>query len=619
MTQPERIGKYHILEEIGYGGFATVYKAIDTHLNRTVALKVMHPYWQGDDHFVERFRREGHAMQKLQHPQIITVYESGTLDGYLYIAMEYVPGPTLKEVLKKEQVLPLDQAVAILEQIASALDYAHQQGIIHRDIKPANVILDSSTTSMRAMLLDFGLVKALASSSALTSRGMLIGSPEYMAPEQANLERRSDVGPAADRYALGILAYRMLTGRVPFPGNTPATLNAHENKPVPPPKDWRPDLPEEIANALLKMLAKNHQERFASASAFVTQLRVIVDAENNLQRRNRQLATLYTQLEAAARAKRWREVLNLSHNIQAIDRHYRDVQTQIDSARQALSQPPPRQRTWHGWLMGIVSLILITLIVGWRIGWLRTHSPPLNSALGETWMRPRDRMVMIYVPPGTLLMGAADGDPDEKPVHMVELEGFWLDRTEVTQAQYQKCVVAGVCQSPSAPTDPTYPIVNVTWHDAVAYCAWAKARLPSEAEWEYAFRGPAAYRYPWGNIWAPAPLNFCDTSCTEDWATADINDSYRQLAPADTFAEGASWCGALNMAGNAWEWVQDWYDEGYYTMTPSQSPSGPPDGTQRVLRGGSWRSAPYNTRGSYRFSAPPDQRDITWGFRCARQ
>jgi serine/threonine protein kinase len=269
MTERRRIGKYKILEEIGRGGFAVVYKARDTELDRIVALKVLHPYWTADPDFVTRFRREARAAARLRHPHIVTVYEASEAEGQLYIAMEYLPGRTLGELLEAERVLPLERALRILEQIADALDHAHAQGVVHRDVKPANVAVEETEQGLQVTLMDFGLVKAMAGSSALTSQGTLLGSPEYMAPEQADPERAAEIGPAADRYALGIVAYQMLTGRVPFPGNIPATLNAHEHKPVPRPRSLRPSLSEAVEAALLKMLAKAPADRFPSACTFV--------------------------------------------------------------------------------------------------------------------------------------------------------------------------------------------------------------------------------------------------------------------------------------------------------------------------------------------------------------
>jgi len=278
-TKPTRIGKYEIIEELGRGGFATVYKARDVELDRVVAVKVLYPHLTADPGFAARFRQEARAAARLRHPHIVTVYETGEADDQLYIAMEYLPGRTLQALLEAEGALLLERAVLILEQVAEALDYAHAQGVVHRDVKPGNVMVEETASGVRATLTDFGLVKALAASTALTSAGTLLGSPEYMAPEQAVPEWAREVGPAADRYALGVVAYQMLTGRVPFPGNTLATLYAHVRGSVPLPRLLRPGLSAAVEAALLKMLANAPTERFPSASAFVARLREALSAE----------------------------------------------------------------------------------------------------------------------------------------------------------------------------------------------------------------------------------------------------------------------------------------------------------------------------------------------------
>jgi len=279
MGDPRHIGKYKILEEIGRGAFATVYKAHDPTLDRFIALKVLHPHWAATPDFVARFRHEARASAQLRHPHIVTVYEADEADGQLYIAMEYLPGRTLRALLEDEGSLPLERVLPILEQIAGALDCAHGRSVVHRDVKPANIMVEETTQGIQATLTDFGLVKAMEGSSALTSCGTLLGSPEYMAPEQADPQRAAKVGPAADRYALGVVAYRMLTGQVPFPGDTPATLNAHLNLDPPDPRDICQDLPRAVADALLRMLAKRPADRFASASAFVARLRKVQQEE----------------------------------------------------------------------------------------------------------------------------------------------------------------------------------------------------------------------------------------------------------------------------------------------------------------------------------------------------
>jgi serine/threonine protein kinase len=280
MADLRRIGKYEIVEEIGRGGFAAVYKARDLDLDRVVALKVLAPHLTWDATFAKRFRLEARATAKLRHPNIVTIYEVDETEGQLYIAMEHLPGRTLAALLKAEGAMPLERAVVILEQIGDALDYAHEQGAIHRDVKPSNVMIGEDRRGVvHATLMDFGLVKAMESSESLTSLGTILGSPQYMAPEQADPTRKGEIGPPTDRYALGVVAYEMIAGRVPFPGSTPSTLVAHMQQAPPDPRSIRETLPANVAQVLLRALSKSPGERYPTAMAMVESLRIAMKPE----------------------------------------------------------------------------------------------------------------------------------------------------------------------------------------------------------------------------------------------------------------------------------------------------------------------------------------------------
>ncbi|MEJ2207920.1 MAG: SUMF1/EgtB/PvdO family nonheme iron enzyme [Anaerolineae bacterium] len=246
--------------------------------------------------------------------------------------------------------------------------------------------------------------------------------------------------------------------------------------------------------------------------------------------------------------------------------------------------------------------------------------------VGDTSTRPADGMPMVYVPGGAFKMGGTGNRADRR--HTVELDGFWIDRTEVTNAHYRRCVEAGACRDPTACSwgKPTYadaakaahPVLCVSWRDADAYCAWAGGRLPTEAEWEYAARGPDSTLYPWGDEFDGTRLNSCDANCPhEGQRVADYDDGYARTAPAGTYPAGASWCGALDLAGNVWEWVADWH--GAYPLAKQTNPTGPDSGTERLIRGGSWFD--YNEygflRADNRHPFEPRAANDTIGFRCA--
>ena len=232
-------------------------------------------------------------------------------------------------------------------------------------------------------------------------------------------------------------------------------------------------------------------------------------------------------------------------------------------------------------------------------------------------------------------MGSPDGEGDsnEHPQHTVYLDDYYIDKYEVTNARYQACVDAGSCNAPRESSSYTrdryfrnpeyadYPVIQVTWFQAEAFCAWEGGRLPTEAEWEKAARGTDGRMYPWGNEFDGSKLNYCDANCKFGWRDAAYNDGYADTAPVGSYPSGASPYGVMDMAGNVWEWVNDWYGEDYYSQSPSTNPQGPETGTFRVVRGGSWFNyvVGYDARSTFRYNDSPDDWDNGYGFRCVRQ
>lgn len=281
-----------------------------------------------------------------------------------------------------------------------------------------------------------------------------------------------------------------------------------------------------------------------------------------------------------------------------------------------------------------------------------TSQTPASAAHGDTWRSPVDGMLMAYIPAGAFQMGSEAGDPDEMPVHTVYLDAFWMDITEVTNAMYAQFVEETKYQTaaekegggwvmdletgqwhyteganwrrPQGPSSNLeglrdHPVVMVSWDDAQAYCAWAERRLPTEAEWEKAARGSDGRTYPWGEQDLDGSLaNFADCNLAVDWADTMANDGCQFTAPVGSYPLGASPYGLLDMAGNVWEWVWDWYDESFYQNSPDDNPTGPTSGEQRLLRGGSWANGSVNLQAANRSRGDSGSPGNDYGFRCAR-
>lgn len=278
-------------------------------------------------------------------------------------------------------------------------------------------------------------------------------------------------------------------------------------------------------------------------------------------------------------------------------------------------------------------------------------APAEVPQLGDSRERQIDSQVMVFVPPGEFSMGIdhigmryaiqlckevkADVGPgtcqgtsfaNEMPAHEVELDGFWIDRTEVSNRQYLFCVEDEECSEPSdmssftresyfgSTTYSDYPVIWVTRDQAAEYCSWAGGRLPTEAEWEYAARGPESLTFPWGNDFESSRANYCDASCAYGVVDPSYDDGYPETAPVGSFPSGVSWCGVLDMAGNVREWVSDWF--GYYAVDTQANPGGREEGQSFIPKGGCWLDTPDDLRSSNRGENTPDYTRHKVGFRC---
>lgn len=666
------LGGYHLLERIGVGSMAEVYKATQPSMGRTVAIKVLSSALSGDPEFVARFRQEARIVAALEHPHILPVIDFGEEKDTLYLVMRYVSGGTLHDLIRKGP-LNRTQVMRYLTQIGGALDYAHEQGVVHRDIKPKNVLLDRQGNPF---LTDFGLAKFAAEQGITVSGVGLIGTPHYMSPEQGRgqpVDRRSDV------YSLGVVLFEMLTGRIPFDADSAVGIvMKHISDPVPTLTDLNHDLPAGLNGVIQRALAKAPADRYASAHDLV---------------------------EAAARA-------------------YAGLPALADTPAPVLAPvnlhiPTPPNRSpsistpLRGW-MAVFTLVAMMMGVGWWASINLAPVPPTRTAttsgvveltttptrtpaIAATLASPTPRSTtpapspvaasatapfaspeeiiwlqdaarLVPVPAGEFWLGALDKDTaaaeNEKPAIALTLDGFWIDKTEITVAQFATFVQAtgyrtdaesGCCGgrfasaggivftgnsegfvgganwrlpngpgAPSAETQPRAAVVQVSWNDAQAYCQWVGRRLPTEEEWDKAARGPDGQIYPWGDAFDPASdktarTNFCDRNCGADWRDTTFNDGATRGAVAvGVYAPGGSPFGALEMSGNVQEWVDGLYSPlGYFAYLLPQPTTTPTTDTVRAVRGGSWVDTANRVRAGARTGLTPDARTNYTGFRCA--
>ncbi len=595
--------RYRIEELLGQGGFGAVYKAWDLNLERWRALK---ENLDASPEAQRQFKREAQILCDLAHPNLPRVIDHFVIldpsggGGSAYLVMDFVEGEDLEHRLARNGgPLPEAQVVAWLSQVCDALEYLHSQQppVIHRDIKPANIKV---TPAGKAVLVDFGIAK-LFDPNLRTSVGARAYTSGYSPPEQYG---RGATDPQSDVYALGATAYHLLTGLLP-----PDSMDivSGGTVPLPPAYQVNPKVSPQVSAAIECAMQINRANRWGSIAEFHAVLKPAPPAPlSGSQGANKTMVLV----QPAA-----------THERTAL----------MEAAAPASAN---RKRLWPG--MGSVGLslagVVLLGVVIWGLSSLsgvgrQTPTPAANivSTMRVRITDPKG-VPMALVPAGEFQMGSENGADREKPVHTVFLDAFYMDVYEVTNTRYAKCVSAGACQPPTNSASYTrttyysdtqyadYPVIYVTREMAKTYCEWRGGGLPSEAQWEKAARGGLqGMDYPWGN---EGPV--CEKGA-QNGAKFDDNAGCNDTDTDPVGSYSPNGYGLFDMAGNVWEWVNDWYSENYNNSSNGNNPTGPVSGDLKVLRGGSWGDDDWHyLRVAVRFGANLDNSFYTIiGFRCA--
>jgi eukaryotic-like serine/threonine-protein kinase len=671
------VDKYRIEKLVGEGGFAVVYRAMHTIWNKPVAIKFFNGLSNAPKDQREQFRdafiQEGALLTELssQTAGIVQARDVGTYtspDGQWmpYMVLEWLEGKALDELIESERAagLPpwgLSELIPVLGQAASALDVAHGKGIAHRDIKPANLFVlgeDARSGNATVKVLDFGVAKMMSDNTqlkaALAKTGMGITSftPQYGAPEQFNRSYGA-TGPWTDVYALALVAVEMLTGKSALDGDDLVQLAFASANPErrPTPRALGAAVSEPVERVFQKALGVRPEDRYARAREFWKDLEaaaagslsdtVLHAADAPL------LAAPRTQMATFGGAPR--------------------LDSTTTSSPATLSTGGAATKRSTGLVVGALVAVAATGVGAFALFGRGTPSagqptPESAAPLALASAAPAPSAVaapscpegMVLIPAGQFFMGSdlKDAKANQKPSHNVSLNGFCMDLYEVTAQQYRECSEVGKCRRAApeveweniTPNDKKvysglctisdlekgdHPINCIDWEMAHTYCKNNDRRLPTEAEWEYATRGPDGRVYPWGDE-APTArhLNACGTECL-DWAKQNkvlqqfpgalyqAEDGYATTAPVGKFPAGRSRFGPYDVVGNVWEWVADW--EGPYPASDQKDPTGPESGQKRVIRGGAWNGSFAEwLHPAFRFAADPKFRSHGVGLRCAR-
>ncbi len=726
---------FELLKKLGEGGMGATYLARQKSMDRLVALKVLSESLSRNEQFVERFVREARLAGRMNHVNMVQCQDVGQSGGFHYLVMEYVEGRGVSDLIPEQGGMDEERALHICIQVARALDFAHGHGIVHRDVKPDNILV---TEEGVAKLCDFGLARDTGQDTRLTQTGMMMGTPHYVAPEQARGDR--EVGIRADIYSLGATLYHMVTGQPPFSGDSAmAVVTRALTEQLPWPRDVNPGVSEACCRLISRMMAKEPGDRYQTPAELLKDMELVIDGKGPnaaaldpmltsiagqgsgpaaggateptmvigsgeaggppagteatipqpppvppappapVPEKTESAGKAETDEEATAATAATEEPAKETARAPAAPRFPPRPEDAGEDTSYAVRAVEERKRGLPLFPLAVAAVLLLLIAAG--VVYLRSRSgadddlttPPLTGpespepvpagkwkvytewpfdaaearrrqgetakALGVPVEKSVDlgggvKLDLVLIPAGEFAMGpkytperlykrgewAVRGShAREVPRHRVRItRPYYLGRTEVTQAQWRRMMVG----HPAGCESPSHPVGGVSWNDADRFAnslalrakwkgkkpaAAVLFRLPSEAEWEHACRAGA-----------DAPFSFGEKISTE---MANYNgglpwDGYTgtnrgRTTPVGSFKANA-W-GLFDMHGNVWEWCRDRY--GPYTAEAQTNPRGPVSGRERVLRGGSCKTAPGECRSAARGTAPPADRTETHGLR----
>lgn len=601
------LSQYQIIKELGRGGMGVVYQVMDTKLERVAAAKML---LEGGlkEASIKRFMREAELSAKMSHPNIVHVYDFGAAPSF-YIIMEFIEGRLLEDLLKDKEY-PLRKKLEIFWQVCNGVEYAHQQKIIHRDLKPQNIMV---TTGNVAKIMDFGLAKSLVlQSMKLSKTGQVMGTLKYMSPEQAEgqkLDHKTDI------YSLGVILYKILTGRTPYESDNEVNILAQlaEAKPMWP-SEIVSTVPKKLEAICMKCLEKEPGDRYESARelgehihAYLENKPVVVsqitmiEKSKRWMKRNSKLAAICIALLVCWGVFGWLEKTKSPDNSYGLppevwkECHYQyQGEVILDMTTEYWCRLLPIQQSQYA--------------SQYQKGYAAAKNLALEKEIPIPNLPPSAKpLVMRLIPPGRFWMGSPAGelarDQDEGPRHRVVISSpYYLSKYECTQAQWK--AVMGKNPSDFLSSGQDAPVENVSWNDVAngssSFCGKTGLQLPSEAAWEYTCRAGTIGAYSSGQ-------NSFGSIAWHDENSEDKTHPVGQKNP--------NGFGVHDMCGNVLEWCQDWYSESYESSGEVTNPTGASHGKARVLRGGSWDDDVEECRSAYRNWDKPNECCNLNGFR----